>query len=103
MLTAKFLKGSQQNQQLSCPFAGALAEVAFAQRFERDGGIDQAVAQIAQRLPERGAAAGAIFDAGEGLGAGLARANNLPERFFEKQIVLKLKGRAAALGLEPKR
>ena len=75
----------------------------FAQSFERDGGIDEAVAQIAQRLPERGAAAGAIFDAGEGLSARLARADNLPQRFFEKQIVVKFKGRACTLGLEPQR
>ena len=77
--------------------------MALAQRFEGDGGIDEPVAEIAQRLPQRGAAAGALFDAGKGFGAGLARPDNLPERFFEKQVAAKLGRCAAALGLESER
>ena len=60
--------------------------MALAQRVERDRWIDESVAQIAQGLPERGAAAGALFDAGKGLRAGLARADDLTQRLFEKQI-----------------
>ncbi len=57
--------------KVRCSFAGSLAEMALAQRVERDRWIDESVAQIAQGLPERGAAAGALFDAGEGFRAGL--------------------------------
>ena len=73
------------------------------ERLQRDRRIDQAVAQIAQSLPERGAAAGAIFDAGKGLGAGLARADDLAQRFFEKEIAMQFQRRAAAFGIQPQR
>ncbi len=73
--------------------------MALAQGFEGDRRVDQSVAQIAQCLPERGAAAGAIFDAGEGLRAGLAGPDDLPQRFFEKQVAAQLERRAIALGV----
>jgi hypothetical protein len=62
--------------------------------------IDQSVPEIAQGLPERGAPAGTILDAGKRLGAGLASANHLPERFLEKKVALELQRRAAAFFLE---
>ncbi len=74
--------------------------MSLAKSFKRDIRIDASIAQIAQRLPQRGATAGALFDAGEGLRARSARANDLPERFFEKEITAQLQRHAAVLFLK---
>ena len=95
------LQGLQQRQQLRRALAGRLAEMSLAERYQRQRRIDQTVAQIAQGLPKRGAAAGAIFDAGKGLGAGLAGADDLAQRFFEEEIAMQLRRRVAALGIQP--
>src|SRR5881397_3840261 len=79
---------------------GEIGKVERRRIVERDRWIDQSVAQIAQRLPERGAAAGALFDAGKGLRAGLARSDDLPQHFFEKKVAAKLQWRAVAFCLE---
>ena len=77
LLMAKLLKRSKQDQQLRCALAGAPAEMSLAQRLKRYLGIDRTIAKIAQGLPQRRAATGAFFDAGEGRGARLARPNDL--------------------------
>src|SRR5581483_1129164 len=88
LAAAELLKSPEQDQKIGGALAGAPAEMAFAERVQGDPGIDQPVAQIAQSLPERGAAAGAVFEAGEGLGAGPAPPDDLAERFFEEKIAL---------------
>jgi hypothetical protein len=55
-------QGLEQEQELRSPLARSLAQAALAHRFKRDGRFDKA-------------------------GTGLAVANHLAQRFFEKKIV----------------
>jgi hypothetical protein len=96
---AKTQNGLEKGQQIGGPLAGALSEVALAQRVERDSGVHQSVAQVAQRLPESGAAARSLLDPGERLGPGLSGANHLTERFFQEEVFIHDRNEGA-LGLD---
>ena len=66
--------------------------MALTQGFQSDRRLYHSIAQIAQGLPERGAAAGTFLDAGERLRAGLAGPDDLPQRLFKKKVVAQLTG-----------
>ena len=85
---------------MSLSLAGAPAEVALAKRIESDSGIDQSVTQIPERLPQGGAPAGSLFDAGKAFCARLPRADDLAKHLFEKQIGAQLEWRRTVLRLE---
>ena len=96
LLVAEMLKALQETQQRRCAFRRR-TKMPLGERIQGDRGVNQTVAEIAQGLPERGAAARAFFETGKGFCAGATAPNQLSECFFEEQIPLRVKRRAIAL------
>ena len=80
------------------PFGEALKDPRFVgwsaarndprEGFERYRRVDQAVAEVAQCLPECRASAGPFLNAGEDLGARLLGPNDLTQYLFEKEVII---------------